>query len=41
MSEKERGIFDFVSKLKLDKIDDLMPKNTKEIPVSEVEGNEL
>jgi len=42
LSEKERGVFDFVSRLKLDSIDDLTPKNTQEIPTNiEEDTNEL
>ena len=41
LSEKERGIFDFVSKLKIDSIDELLPSRTKEIPTVEEDVNEL
>ena len=41
MPENERGIFDFVSRLKIDGVDIFMPKKTKEKPMSEVDVNEL
>ena len=43
LSEKERGVFDFISRLELSNIDDLMPKYTNEIPATtnEEDVNEL
>ncbi len=41
MPENERGIFDFVSRLKIEGTDIFMPKKTKEKPMSEVDVNEL